>query len=54
MFYSDKIENAQVVSVEEKMKVKPDDKNRQKAKQTDPNDKLNNRSNNNESGNCYW
>ncbi|KAL2720663.1 set1/Ash2 histone methyltransferase complex subunit ASH2 isoform X4 [Vespula squamosa] len=50
---SDKIENVQAVSVEEKMKVKPDDKNRQKSKQIDQNDKLNNRSNNNESGNCY-
>lgn len=52
--YSDKIENVQADAAEEKMKVKPDDKNKQKTKQTDQNDKPNNRSNNNESGNCYW
>lgn len=50
---NDKIETVQVLPGEEKMKVKPDDKNRQKSKQVDSNDKFNNRSNNNESGNCY-
>lgn len=40
--------------MEDKIKIKHDDKGKQKHKQEDTSDKSNGRANNNESANCYW
>ncbi|XP_029044148.2 set1/Ash2 histone methyltransferase complex subunit ASH2 [Osmia bicornis bicornis] len=49
----DKADGTQIESMEDKIKIKHDDKGKQKHKQEDTSDKSNGRANNNESGNCY-
>lgn len=56
IFYSsiDKTDEAQTESIEDKIKLKTDDKGKQKHKSDEISEKPNGRTNNNESGNCYW
>lgn len=56
IFYSpiDKVDGLQLESIDDKIKVKHDDKSKQKHKLEENIDKPNGRTNNNEAGNCYW
>lgn len=49
----DKVDGLQLESIDDKIKVKHDDKSKQKHKLEENIDKPNGRTNNNETGNCY-